>query len=76
MRSLYSRFGFNEDAAIKHFTTAASIISMDSAKPDNLYAINAAHIGRSLRDASSKLLSVEVVDAAKKCLVDWLGWCE
>ncbi len=34
---------------------------------------NAAHIGCFLRDASSKPLSVEVVDAAKKCLVDWLG---
>ena len=34
---------------------------------------NAAHIGCFLRNASSKPLSVEVVDAAKKCLVDWLG---
>tara|TARA_E500000331_G_scaffold327786_1_gene347043 strand:+ start:105 stop:254 length:150 start_codon:yes stop_codon:yes gene_type:complete len=49
MRSLYSRFGFNEDAAIKHFTTAASIISMDSAKPDNLYAINAPIMKNSTR---------------------------
>jgi 2-methylcitrate dehydratase PrpD len=34
---------------------------------------NAAHIGRFLREASNKPLSAEVVDAAKKCLVDWLG---
>lgn len=34
---------------------------------------NAAHIGRFIRNASSKPLSAEVVDAAKKCLVDWLG---
>jgi 2-methylcitrate dehydratase PrpD len=34
---------------------------------------NATHIGRFLREASNKPLSAEVVDAAKKCLVDWLG---
>jgi 2-methylcitrate dehydratase PrpD len=34
---------------------------------------NAAHIGRFLSDASGKPLSAVVVDAAKKCLVDWLG---